>query len=131
MTPKRHWFPALVWLKTYNGGHFSGDLLAAIIVVIMLIPQSLAYAMLAGLPAEMGLYAGITPLVIYALLGSSRVLSVGPVAIMSLMTAAALGTLGLAPEQYIVAAITLAFMSGALLILLEKSINNNRKIQLM
>tara|TARA_R110002167_G_scaffold144413_5_gene334668 strand:+ start:20703 stop:22406 length:1704 start_codon:yes stop_codon:yes gene_type:complete len=118
MTPKRHWFPALVWLKTYNGGHFSGDLLAAIIVVIMLIPQSLAYAMLAGLPAEMGLYASITPLVIYALLGSSRVLSVGPVAIMSLMTAAALGTLGLAPEQYIVAAMTLAFMSGALLILL-------------
>tara|TARA_R100001377_G_scaffold85185_1_gene70688 strand:- start:936 stop:2639 length:1704 start_codon:yes stop_codon:yes gene_type:complete len=118
MTPKRQWLPALVWLKAYNGGHFSGDLLAAIIVVIMLIPQSLAYAMLAGLPAEMGLYASITPLVIYALLGSSRVLSVGPVAIMSLMTAAALGTLGLAPEQYIVAAMTLAFMSGALLILL-------------
>ena len=84
----------------------------------MLIPQSLAYAMLAGLPAEMGLYASITPLVIYALLGTSRVLSVGPVAIMSLMTAAALGTLGLTPEQYIVAAMTLAFMSGALLILL-------------
>ena len=118
MTPKRQWLPALVWLKSYNGGYFSGDLLAAIIVVIMLIPQSLAYAMLAGLPAQMGLYASITPLVVYALLGSSRVLSVGPVAIMSLMTAAALGTLGLAPEQYIVAAMTLAFMSGALLILL-------------
>jgi len=118
MRPKRQWLPALVWLKTYNGGYFSGDLLAAIIVVIMLIPQSLAYAMLAGLPAEMGLYASITPLIVYALLGSSRVLSVGPVAIMSLMTAAALGTLGLAPEQYIVAAMTLAFMSGALLILL-------------
>ena len=118
MRPKRQWLPALVWLKSYNGEYFSGDLLAAIIVVIMLIPQSLAYAMLAGLPAEMGLYASITPLVIYALLGSSRVLSVGPVAIMSLMTAAALGTLGLTPEQYIVAAMTLAFMSGALLILL-------------
>lgn len=118
MRPKRQWLPALVWLKSYNGEHFSGDLLAAIIVVIMLIPQSLAYAMLAGLPAEMGLYASITPLIVYALLGSSRVLSVGPVAIMSLMTAAALGTLGLAPEQYIVAAMTLAFMSGALLILL-------------
>lgn len=118
MRPKRQWLPALVWLKSYNGGFFSGDLLAAIIVVIMLIPQSLAYAMLAGLPAEMGLYASITPLVVYALLGTSRVLSVGPVAIMSLMTAAALGSLGLAPEQYIVAAMTLAFMSGALLILL-------------
>lgn len=118
MRPKRQWLPALVWLKSYNGGYFSGDLLAAIIVVIMLIPQSLAYAMLAGLPAEMGLYASITPLVVYALLGTSRVLSVGPVAIMSLMTAAALGSLGLAPEQYIVAAMTLAFMSGALLILL-------------
>ena len=118
MRPKRQWLPAVVWLKAYSGEYLSGDLLAAIIVVIMLIPQSLAYAMLAGLPAEMGLYASITPLVVYALLGSSRVLSVGPVAIMSLMTAAALGTLGLAPEQYIVAAMTLAFMSGALLILL-------------
>lgn len=118
MMPKRQWFPALVWLRTYNGGHFSGDLLAAIIAVIMLIPQSLAYAMLAGLPAEMGLYASILPLVVYALLGTSRVLSVGPVAITSLMTAAALGALSLAPEQYIVAAMTLAFMSGALLFLL-------------
>lgn len=118
MKPKRQWFPALVWLRSYSGEYFSGDLLAAIIVVIMLIPQSLAYSMLAGLPAEMGLYAGIIPLLVYALLGTSRVLSVGPVAIMSLMTAAALGTLGLAPEQYIVAAMTLAFMSGALLILL-------------
>lgn len=118
MRPMRQWFPAIAWLKSYNGEYLSGDLLAAIIVVIMLIPQSLAYAMLAGLPAEMGLYASITPLVVYALMGTSRVLSVGPVAIMSLMTAAALGSLGLAPDQYIVAAMTLAFMSGALLILL-------------
>lgn len=118
MRLKRQWIPALVWLKSYKGEYFSADLLAAIIVVIMLIPQSLAYAMLAGLPAQMGLYAGITPLVVYALLGSSRVLSVGPVAIMSLMTAAALGNLGLGSEQYIVAAMTLALMSGALLILL-------------
>lgn len=114
----RQWIPALTWVKTYDNGKFTEDLLAAIVVTIMLIPQSLAYALLAGLPAEMGLYASILPLLVYALLGTSRVLSVGPVAVMSLMTAAALGSLGLAPDQYVAAALTLAFMSGVLLMLL-------------
>jgi len=87
-----------------------------VIVTIMLIPQSLAYALLAGLPAEMGLYASILPLVAYAVFGTSRALAVGPVAVVSLMTAAAIGNLGLTDAASVaLAAGTLAFMSGALL----------------
>ena len=71
--------PALEWLRGYNRERLINDGLAAVIVTIMLIPQSLAYALLAGLPAEMGLYASILPLIAYALFGSSRTLSVGPV----------------------------------------------------
>ena len=73
--------PALEWGREYNRGLLASDLLAAVIVTIMLIPQSLAYALLAGLPAEMGLYASILPLIAYALFGTSRTLSVGPVAV--------------------------------------------------
>lgn len=116
--PKRQLLPALVWLRRYDRKCLTEDLLAAVIVAIMLIPQSLAYALLAGLPPEMGLYASILPLLVYTLLGSSRVLSVGPVAVMSLMTAAALGSLSLSPENYMVAAMTLAFMVGVLLLVL-------------
>ncbi len=114
----RQWLPALTWIRGYDRRSLSEDLLAAVIVSIMLIPQSLAYALLAGLPPEMGLYASILPLLVYTLFGSSRVLSVGPVAVMSLMTAAALGSLDLSAEDYLVAAMTLAFMVGALLFLL-------------
>ncbi|MFN2286726.1 MAG: SulP family inorganic anion transporter, partial [Chromatocurvus sp.] len=85
------WLPPLVWLRGYNRATAANDLLAAIIVTVMLIPQSLAYALLAGLPAEMGLYASILPLVLYAVFGTSRTLSVGPVAVISLMTATAVG----------------------------------------
>jgi SulP family sulfate permease len=116
--PKRQLLPALVWVRRYDRKSLAEDLLAAVIVAIMLIPQSLAYALLAGLPPEMGLYASILPLLVYTLFGSSRVLSVGPVAVMSLMTAAALGSLALSPQDYIIAAMTLAFMVGALLLLL-------------
>ncbi|MGI9334534.1 MAG: SulP family inorganic anion transporter, partial [Gammaproteobacteria bacterium] len=90
-----------------------------VIVTIMLIPQSLAYAMLAGLPPHVGLYASILPLIAYALFGSSRTIAVGPVAVVSLMTAAAVG--GLAQpgsEDYLVAAIALAVLSGLFLIIL-------------
>lgn len=113
----RRYFPILDWGRTYNAQTATGDLLAAIIVTIMLIPQSLAYALLAGLPAEMGLYASILPLVAYAIFGTSRVLAVGPVAVVSLMTAAAIGNLGLTdPTQVAAAAITLAFLSGLVLL---------------
>lgn len=85
----------------------------------MLVPQSLAYALIAGLPPEVGLYASIVPLVIYAVLGTSRALAVGPVAVLSLMTASTLGQIAAAgTADYIAAALTLAFMSGGILLLL-------------
>ncbi len=109
--------PILDWGKRYDRQTLTSDLVAAVIVTIMLIPQSLAYALLAGLPAEMGLYASILPLVAYAVFGTSRALSVGPVAVVSLMTAAAIGNLGLTdPAQIAAAAITLAFLSGLVLL---------------
>ena len=112
---ERH-FPFLGWAKTYSRDTLTSDLVAAVIVTIMLIPQSLAYALLAGLPAEMGLYASILPLVAYAIFGTSRALAVGPVAVVSLMTAAAVGNLALqGTAEYAAAAITLAFISGLIL----------------
>ncbi len=111
--------PFLDWTGAYNRNTLTNDLVAAVIVTVMLIPQSLAYALLAGLPAEVGLYASILPLVAYALFGTSRTLAVGPVAVVSLMTAAALGNLGLQTSaEYLAAAITLAFLSGVMLLLM-------------
>ncbi|WAC45234.1 sulfate permease [Pseudomonas sp. SL4(2022)] len=110
------WLPCLDWGRHYNRHHASQDGLAALIVTLMLIPQSLAYAMLAGLPPVMGLYASILPLLAYALFGSSRTLAVGPVAVVSLMTAAALQPLFPAGSaEYIGAAMLLALLSGLLL----------------
>jgi len=110
------YMPILEWGPTYGRDALTSDLAAAVIVTIMLIPQSLAYALLAGLPAEMGLYASILPLLAYALFGTSRVLAVGPVAVVSLMTAAAVGKLALqGTAEYAVAAITLAIISGLFL----------------
>lgn len=109
--------PATHWLVGYRRTDFSSDLIAALIVTLLLIPQSLAYAMLAGLPPEVGLYASILPLAGYALFGSSRTLSVGPVAIVSLMTASAIGSV--APQgsgDYLTAASTLALLTGLILL---------------
>ena len=109
--------PALEWLRGYSRGSLINDGLAAIIVTIMLIPQSLAYALLAGLPAEMGLYASILPLIAYALFGSSRTLSVGPVAVASLMTASAVGAVASqGVVDYASAATLLALLGGLMLI---------------
>ena len=111
--------PATRWLTGYTRQNLVNDALAAIIVTIMLIPQSLAYALLAGLPAEMGLYASILPLVAYALFGSSRTLSVGPVAVASLMTASAVGAVTVkGGVDYATAATTLALLGGLALLLL-------------
>lgn len=113
----RRMLPFLDWGAAYNRADFSGDFIAALIVTVMLIPQSLAYALLAGVPPEVGLYASILPLAVYALFGSSRTLSVGPVAIVSLMTAAAIARLGLSdPVQVVAAAAALALLSGAILL---------------
>ena len=115
----KDWIPALEWLSTYTKDIFVSDAVAAVIVTIMLIPQSLAYAMLAGLPPEVGLYASVAPLVLYAIFGSSRVLAVGPVAVVSLMTAAAAGQIAAAgSEHYLAVALTLAFLSGVFLLIL-------------
>ena len=86
----RH-LPILDWGRRYGRAELGADLLAAVIVTIMLVPQSLAYALLAGLPPEAGLYASILPIVLYAVFGTSRALAVGPVAVVSLMTASAVG----------------------------------------
>lgn len=113
------YLPILDWGSRYDRQSFGADLIAAVIVTIMLIPQSLAYAMLAGLPPEMGLYASILPIILYAIFGTSSALAVGPVAVVSLMTAAAVGQIAAAGTAgYITAAITLAAMSGAMLLLL-------------
>jgi SulP family sulfate permease len=112
-----HILPFLVWGRTYDRKALVGDGIAALVVTIMLIPQSLAYALLAGVPAEIGLYASMLPLIAYALFGSSRTLSVGPVAIVSLMTAAALAQLNLQSAADIVtAAAVLAVLSGVILL---------------
>ena len=110
-------FPVLDWGRRYDRPDFAGDMTAAVIVTIMLIPQSLAYALLAGLPAEVGLYASILPLVAYAIFGTSRALAVGPVAVVSLMSASALAPLGLETvAEFTAAAGVLALLSGLMLV---------------
>ena len=117
MSQRATYLRAPEWVSRYNSEVFAADMIAAVIVAIMLIPQSLAYALLAGLPAEAGLYASILPLVAYALLGTSSTLSVGPVAITSLMTAAALSNVVAENNtDYLTGAVTLAALSGAILL---------------
>lgn len=113
------YLPILDWGRRYDKGKLGSDMMAAVIVTIMLIPQSLAYALLAGLPPVVGLYASIMPLFAYALVGTSRTLAVGPVAVISLMTASAAGSVA-APgtAEYLEAAIALAMLSGIMLAIL-------------
>lgn len=115
----RRYVPVFDWGRTYTRSTFSNDMIAALIVTIMLIPQSLAYALLAGLPPEAGIYASIAPIVLYAIFGTSRALAVGPVAVVSLLTASAVGQVAQqGTAGYAVAALTLAFLSGGFLVLL-------------
>ena len=115
----RHYAPVFDWARRYNRDSFSNDMVAAVIVTIMLVPQSLAYAMLAGLPPEAGIYASIVPIVLYSIFGSSRALAVGPVAVVSLLTASAVAQVADAGTAgYAVAALTLALMSGLFLLAL-------------
>ena len=121
-TPERlkkwsRWLPILGWWPTYTRGQMTNDMMAAVIVTVMLIPQSLAYAMLAGLPPQVGLYASVLPLLAYCIFGTSRTLAVGPVAVVSLMTAAAAGKFAASGSpEYAAAAITIALLSGLMLI---------------
>ncbi len=106
-------FPFIKWFKGYDLGMFKADAIAGLTVALVLIPQSMAYAQLAGLPAYYGLYASFLPPMLAALFGSSRQLATGPVAVVSLMTAASLEPLATAGSQgYIAYAIVLALMVG-------------------
>ena len=113
----KRYLPILDWGSRYDRETFGADLMAAVIVTIMLIPQSLAYAMIAGLPPEVGLYASIAPLLLYGIFGTSRALAVGPVAVVSLMTAAAVGQVAeVGTPEYYGAALALALLSGLMLV---------------
>ncbi len=115
----RRYFPILTWGAEYSSQTLVNDLIVAGIVTVMLIPQSLAYALLAGLPPQVGLYASMAPLVLYAIFGTSRTLAVGPVAVASLMTAAAVGQIATqGTPEYLSAAIAMAFISGLLLLVM-------------
>jgi len=111
--------PIFQWLPNYKKTFFVGDLTAGVTVGIMLIPQGMAYAMIAGLPPVFGLYASLIPQVIYAIMGTSRQLAVGPVAMDSLLVAAGLGALSLSGiDEYIAMAIFLSLFMGAIQLLL-------------
>ena len=108
-----NWPPSLHWIKTYDRTWLRGDVSAGLTVGIMLIPQGMAYALLAGLPPIYGLYAATLPLIIYALLGTSRQLAVGPVAMDSLLTATAVGAIAATgTDEYLALAALLALMVG-------------------
>ncbi|MEY2949636.1 MAG: hypothetical protein RLZZ248_837 [Bacteroidota bacterium] len=112
-------FPFLVWVKGYTNQQFKGDLSAGLTVGVMLIPQGMAYAMIAGLPPIYGLYSATLPLIIYALMGTSRQLAVGPVAMVSLLTASGISTLvEQGTDAFIQYAIVLALMVGIIQFLL-------------
>jgi SulP family sulfate permease len=111
-------FPMLHWLRHYRRSMLAGDISAGIVVAMMMVPQGMAYALVAGLPPVVGIYASIVPPILYALFGSSMTQSVGPMAIVSLMTAAALAPLAAAGSGlYTVLAAQLALISGAVLLL--------------
>lgn len=113
----KRYLPALLWLPHYNRRLLGSDLMAGIIVTLMVIPQSMAYALLAGLPAVVGLYASLLPAIAYALLGTSRTLAVGPVAIIGLMTGAALSRVAVpGTQEYLQAAWHLSLLSGGMLV---------------
>ena len=117
----RYKWPLLNTVRNYDRSQAGRDLLAACLICLLLVPQALAYAQLAGLPAVAGMYASILPLVVYALIGASPgvAMSFGPVAVLSLMTAAALAPIVVAgSDAYSAAAIGLTLLVGALLLLM-------------
>ena len=116
--PQKRIFPILSWLPGYKKEWLSGDVSAGITVGVMLIPQGMAYAMIAGVPPIYGLYAATFPLIIYALFGTSRQLAVGPVAIDSLLVMASVSAFAeVGSEHFVELAILLAFVEGIILVL--------------
>ncbi|PCF97689.1 SulP family inorganic anion transporter [Vreelandella nigrificans] len=115
----KRYLPILTWLPHYHKRLLGADLLAGLIVTVMVIPQSLAYALLAGLPAVVGLYASILPQLLYTLFGTSKALAVGPVAIIALMTGAALSSVATpGSDAYLQAALVLSLLSGVILVVM-------------
>lgn len=111
----QRFFPFLAWLPNYPKQYLRGDLTAGLTVGVMLVPQGMAYAMLAGMPPIYGLYAATVPLILYALLGTSRQLAVGPVAMVSLLTATGVSALAeVGSPEYIGLVLALAFLVGVL-----------------
>ena len=114
----KNYFPILTWLSDYKVSYFKNDFIAGITVSVLLIPQGMAYALIAGLPPIYGLYAALTPQIIYTLLGTSRQLAVGPVAMDSLLVAAGLGAIcNIEPSQYIQMAYRLGLFVGIIQLL--------------
>jgi sulfate permease, SulP family len=119
MTTAEQWVPAWGWLRRYRRADLGGDVSAGVTVAVMLVPQGMAYAMLAGLPPVVGLYASTIPLLVYAVFGSSRQLAVGPVAIVSLLTLTGVSALAdPGTQEYMVLAALLALMTGVLQLVL-------------
>jgi SulP family sulfate permease len=115
VTKLKSFLPFLRWIPQYRREDLGGDIAAGLTTAVMLIPQGMAYAMLAGLPPIVGLYASILPLIVYALLGTSRQLAVGPVAMVSLLVASGVGALAQGgTEAYLAYAVLLALMVGGL-----------------
>jgi len=115
----RRLFPIVDSIKNYDNDWLKGDVGAGLTVGVMLIPQGMAYASIAGLPAVYGLYASVIPLLVYAIFGTSRQLAVGPVAMVSLLTATAIGAIGdVSVSAYINYALILALMVGVIQFLL-------------
>lgn len=111
----KQWIPAADWLPNYRKQDLTGDVVAGITVAMMLIPQAMSYAMLAGLPPYIGLYASVLPLIAYAFFGTSRQLAVGPVAMVALLVSSGVGAIAeTGSSQYIALAILLALMVGVI-----------------
>jgi sulfate permease, SulP family len=111
-------FPLWGHMSHYSAKDYGMDIIAGIVIAVVLVPETIAYASLAGLPPEVGIYTAIVAYLVYSLLGASRQLVVAPVSIMSLMVGASLGQQHYTPEQYLVAATVLAFLVGLILFVL-------------
>ncbi|MGA2403537.1 MAG: SulP family inorganic anion transporter [Syntrophobacteraceae bacterium] len=116
--PLSRFFPIIDVFGTHRPRDYAADLVAGIIISVVLIAETIAYASLAGLPPRMGLYTAIVAFLIYALVGPSRQLVVAPVSVVSIMVAAALGPYKLSPDRYIACATMLSLVAGVFFILL-------------
>jgi len=119
MTNLKQWMPILQWLPNYQKSNLRGDMIAGLTVAMMLIPQAMSYAMLAGLPPIYGLYASMVPIIAYAIFGTSRELAVGPAAMVALLVSSAISSLSpTSVEEYIWLAILLAGVVGIIQLLM-------------